>query len=44
LRERGRGEIVFPPNEAKRLLEIKRLLFFIMLESQEVFENKGVKP
>jgi hypothetical protein len=38
-----RGGIDFPPNEAKRLLKTKALLFFIVLESQEVSENKEVK-
>jgi hypothetical protein len=39
-REVGSGQMQISPNEAKRLLKAKVLLFFILLESQEVIENK----
>jgi len=41
LRERRQKES-FPANEAKMLLNANDLLFFIVLESQEVYKNKEV--
>jgi hypothetical protein len=41
--EGGSEQMQFSPNEAKRLLKTKVLLFFILLESQDVYENKWVK-
>jgi hypothetical protein len=40
--EGGSEQMQFSPNEAKRLLKTRVLLFFIVLESQEVLENKEV--